>query len=576
VTKSANPDPFVPGQPLTYTVTVTNGGPDKAIGSKVSDPLPTGLSAPGFTWICAASAGSTCTPSGSGDITDTVTVAAGGTLTYTVTGTVPPSVQTGLTNTATVTPPPGAIDPSCTPNCAATVTDPPNPTLNLAVTKTVTPSPYVPGQPMTYTVTVTNAGPSDALGASVSDPLPAALAGAGFTWTCTASTGSTCAASGAGNISDTVNVAAGGTLTYMVTGTVPSSVQTSLVNTATVTPPAGTTDPSCSPSCAAMVIAPANPTVDLAATKTATPDPYVPGEALTYTVTVTNAGPSDAIGAMVSDPLPTALAGAGFTWTCAPSSGSTCTTQGSGDITDTVTIPAGGQVVYTVTGTVPLTTTGTLDNTATVTPPPGNTDPGCAPSCTGTNTDPPIQPKPALTLLKKAGTPVDVNKDGVVDTGDTIAYTFTVTNSGNVPITDVAVSDTKLAAVSCPESRLDPGQSETCTAPAYTITAADVAGGGVTNTATATGKDPAGDPVSSAASSVTTAASPIPAAATPAAAPAAETTHPAQIITDLGSPTGLPPRNGQGALSWGVLGATLVLCLLSAAGTVRLARRRRA
>ena len=354
---------------------------------------------------------------------------------------------------------------------------------------------------------------------------------------------------------------------YTVTGTVPAGTTGPLDNTATVTPPPNTTDPGCDPNCDST-----NhnaPVVDLSVAKRSNPNPYVPGEKLTYTITVKNAGPSDAIGATVSDPLPTPLANAGFTWTCAPSTGSSCTSSGVGDIADTVNITAGGTLVYTVTGTVPLTTTGALANTATVTPPPGASDPNCSPSCAGTNNDPPIQPKPALTLIKKAGTPIDINKDGVVDPGDTVTYTFTVTNSGNVPITDVAVTDSKLSNVSCPQNRLDPGQSETCTAPAYTITASDAAAGGVTNTATATGQDPAGQPVTSAPSSVTTPASPA------AAIPVAEATHPAQIITDLGSPTGVASRGSQSGWHQGLGGATLALLLVGATGAIRRRQRRR-
>ena len=485
VTKTANPNPYTAGQPLTYTVTVKNAGPATAIGASVSDPLPAQLAGGGFTWVCVPSAGSSCTPSGTGDITEaSVTVLAGGQLTYTVSGTVPSTVTGSISNTATVTPPPGIPDPNCTPDCSATVVNPP-PTVDLAVTKTASPNPYVPGQTLTYTVTVTNTGPDSAIGAKLSDPLPAGLAPTGFTWTCTPSAGSTCTASGSGNISDTVSVASGGTLTYTVTGTVPSSLQTSLTNTATLTPPPGAIDPGCSPNCSSTVTDPANPTVDLAVTKTATPSPYVPGQPLTYTVTVTNGGPSDAIGASVSDPLPAALSAAGFTWTCAPAPGSTCTASGSGDITDTVTIPAGGNLVYTVTGTVPASVQTGLTNTATVTPPPGTTDPGCTPGCAATATD---QPNPTVNLVvNKAASP------NPYIPGDQLTYTVTVTNAGPSDALGASVSDPLPGALS------GAGFTWTCTASTgSTCTASgsgditdtvDVAAGG-TLTYTVTGTAP--------------------------------------------------------------------------------------
>lgn len=389
VAKTSTPDPYLAGRTLTYTITVTNAGPSDAVATTVSDSLPSQLSGAGFTWTCVASAGSTCAASGAGDITDTADILAGGTLTYTATGTAPANLTGQLSNTATVTPPSGTTDTGCTPRCSTTHNNPPNPEVGLAITKAASSTSYEPGQKLTYTVTVTNAGPSNATGATISDPLPAALQGAGFAWTCVASTGSSCTASGKGGITDTVDVAAGGNVTYKVIGTVPDRTATPITNTATVMRPPGTDDAGCDPSCTATATvtrraAATNPTVKLAITKTSTPHPYAPGQKLTYTVTVTNAGPANAIHAKVSDKLPKALVGKGFTWICRPSTGSTCTAKGSGDIRDTVTIRVNGRVTYTVSGTIPAAATGRLVNTATVTPAAGTTDSGCKPDCTAT------------------------------------------------------------------------------------------------------------------------------------------------------------------------------------------------
>lgn len=94
---------------------------------------------------------------------------------------------------------------------------------------------------------------------------------------------------------------------------------------------------------------------------------------------------------------------------------------------------------------------------------------------------------PELSVVKHAA-PADVNDNGITDAGDTIRYTFTVSNSGDVPASDIEVSDPKIGDVTCPESALAPGATQTCVADAvYTITAADVTAGGVENSATATG-----------------------------------------------------------------------------------------
>ncbi len=84
---------------------------------------------------------------------------------------------------------------------------------------------------------------------------------------------------------------------------------------------------------------------------------------MTYTIEVENLGPSTTA-ATVTDTLPTALQRA--TWTCAASAGSACTTSGSGNIDDPVTLHPAGTVTYTLTATVGEAERGTLQNTASV------------------------------------------------------------------------------------------------------------------------------------------------------------------------------------------------------------------
>jgi uncharacterized repeat protein (TIGR01451 family) len=82
---------------------------------------------------------------------------------------------------------------------------------------------------------------------------------------------------------------------------------------------------------------------------------------------------------------------------------------------------------------------------------------------------------------------------------NSITYSFLVTNTGNVTVTDPRVNDSgftgsgRLSAITCPgsASRLAPGEHVTCTA-TYTVTAADVRAGSIKNTATVTGTPPNG------------------------------------------------------------------------------------
>ncbi len=93
---------------------------------------------------------------------------------------------------------------------------------------------------------------------------------------------------------------------------------------------------------------------------------------------------------------------------------------------------------------------------------------------------------------------------GYAVAGQTIPYSYLVTNPGSLTMTGVAVTDDLVPTVSCPSGTLAPGASETCTG-SYTVTQVDVDAGSVTNTATATASDSEGL-VTSAPSSVTVAA----------------------------------------------------------------------
>src|SRR5690625_1523135 len=116
-------------------------------------------------------------------------------------------------------------------------------------------------------------------------------------------------------------------------------------------------------------------------------------------------------------------------------------------------------------------------------------DPYC-PDCTFLK----LKRDPSIELLK-SGTYVDANEDGVVNPGDEIAYSFTVTNTGNVTVSDIMVSDPMMPVEGGPIV-LAPGQSDGTTFTAvYVVTQEDIDAGGVWNLALAEGEDPEGEPV---------------------------------------------------------------------------------
>lgn len=113
---------------------------------------------------------------------------------------------------------------------------------------------------------------------------------------------------------------------------------------------------------------------------------------------------------------------------------------------------------------------------------------------------------PSMELVKVAGDPVDVNGNGLTDVGDTIEYTFEVTNTGDVAINDLAIDDPKVGAITCEAASVEPGDTVTCvTDEPYVVTAEDVEAGAVENSATATGTPPGTDtPIETTPSETTT------------------------------------------------------------------------
>ncbi len=144
-----------------------------------------------------------------------------------------------------------------------------------------------------------------------------------------------------------------------------------------------------------MLVSVVPPPADLSITKTDGVSSVMAGTAVTYTLTVANAGPTAVTGASVVDALPAALTNA--SWTCAPAA-SCAAASGTGSINTTVSVGVGGSVSFSVTGTVASSATGTLVNTATVAVPVGISDPNPA-NNSATDTDTILPAPPALPVL---------------------------------------------------------------------------------------------------------------------------------------------------------------------------------
>ena len=233
----------------------------------------------------------------------------------------------------------------------------------------------VAGGQDTYSINVINLGPGFVGGASITDVFPTIFTNVSYTATQLGGA-SGFSASGAGNINDTVVMPSGSKITYKAKGKVNPSATGTISNTASVTPPAGFNDP-----------IPGNNTAtdtdsitvkaDLKVTVTDGKTAAVPGTKDTYTIIVTNAGPSNIAGAVIQDHFPSTFTGVTFTAT--QSGGATgFTSRGSGDVSQTVAMPSGSHITYKATGTISASATSSISNTATVSVPTGVIDPNTA------------------------------------------------------------------------------------------------------------------------------------------------------------------------------------------------------
>ena len=214
------------------------------------------------------------------------------------------------------------------------------------------------------------------------------------------------------------------------------------------------------------------------------------GDTIDYTFTVTNPGNVSLLNIVVDDPL---LGGP----IAGPASG-----DANGDGILQVTETWIYEATYDITQAD--IDAGSVTNTATVT--------GIAPdqstvTATSDAVVTTLERCPEIDIVKTAV----YNGQGCSQVGDTIDYTFTVTNPGNVSLLNIVVDDPLLGGpIAGPASGDDNADgilqvTETWIYEAtYDITQADIDAGSVTNIATATGTDPAGNTVTASSASVVT------------------------------------------------------------------------
>ena len=335
---------------------------------------------------------------------------------------------------------------------------------SLALTKTdslngtATPTYSTVGQSIGYTLVATNSGLSTLHNVTVSDspalagfactqPLPVASLASGATVTCTGTHVVTQADIDAGHLTDTGSASATEAAAPNATDTVNASQ---------------------------------NPQVAL--TNTSPDTSYsTAGQVLTYNLVATNTGNVTLSGVSISDPGVSGLA-------CTP--------------TQPATLAPGATLSCTGTHTVSQTDldTGTITNTATVTgtPPAG----GVTSTATATATKVVSATQTPHVSLSKTVTEATYDAPG-----QTLHYQLVATNDGNVTLSGVSISDSKVSGLSCNTAQpavLTPQATLSCTG-TYTTTQTDVDGGTVTNSASVSGTPPSGGAVTGTATATSTA-----------------------------------------------------------------------
>jgi uncharacterized repeat protein (TIGR01451 family) len=409
----SNPTPNV-GDTITFTVTLTNNGPNTAHLVEVTDQFPTA----GLQLLSATPSQGTFNQTTGVWTVGTVVAGAANAKTLTIQAKVlAPAVNTipaAQTNVATVT---KSAEPDSNPgNNTGTATETPK-YADLGVKKTTSNVQPNVGDPVTYTVSLFNLGTSAATNVEVTDSLPANVT---FV-SATPSVGTFDASTKVWSIPTvptTNGVANPLTLTIVVTASAPGLS----FNTVTITK-SDVWDPNNRNNTAKTPTDPLG--ADLVVSKEVNdPTPNV-GDDVTFTVTLQNLGPSTAQSVVVNDLLPTGLqyvSHSASTGTYVPGTGVWTVGTMLSDALNALTIVA--KVTAPSSGPAPARTNTAVATSTTPDPNPDNN--------TGTST---VTPKQADLAVEKT---VDNPTPKV---GDTIAFTITVSNRGPDTATNVVVND---------------------------------------------------------------------------------------------------------------------------------------
>jgi uncharacterized repeat protein (TIGR01451 family) len=431
ITNTANVTSTTPGGVVRFTATFTNTGQTDYDGIVIStnaidvfdDAVPNGDQT--ATSGTLSIVGNSVTWSGD------ILIGASVTVTGTVTVNNPDAGNHLLASTVTTTAP-GSNCPTSGPAAGCSVSVPVL-TPALSITNTPATTAATPGSTVGYTLTIANTGQTAYTGITVTDDLTKIVDDAAYNNNAAATAGTVSYASPTLTWTGSLAVGATATVTFSLTVNNPDNSGDKVMITTATSTAAGSTCPAGATAvpCRSTVVVLTPGLVIVASTGVAT---TVAGATVNYTITITNSGQTPYTGISVTDDLTGLLDDGAYNGGAAATAGTVSyaspTLTWSGDlalgatvtVTFSVTVnnpPTGDQILTT------LITSAASGNNCTV----GSTDPRCATSV----------PVAVVTMTNSAST-VTTTPGGVV------GYTITVTNSGQVDLTDI-VFDIPLTGV---------------------------------------------------------------------------------------------------------------------------------
>lgn len=479
------------GSTTSYTVIVANAaGGDAAINVNLVDQIPPGTTFASLTqdngpvFTC-----NTPAANNTGTVGCTIGVLGAGTSAqFTLTLNV--GTATTINNTATVSTDSFDSNPS---NDTDTFTTTVTQSADVAVIKSA-PATVVAGTDLTFQITATNNGASNAANVTISDIVPAQTTFVSMNQT----TGPLFNCSGTTTVTCTIaTFNAGATATFDLTVHVAPSATGAVANDVNIA--TSTTDPDANNNTSSTSTT-VTQSADLAVTKTALAA-VVEDSDLTFHITATNNGPSSAANVSISDVVPPETTFVSITQTTGP----TFNCSGTTTVTCTIaTFDPGATAMFDLTVHVVMDAVGPVANVVNISS--TTTDPNSANNTSSTSTVVTVSPVD-LSITKTADHSTNL-------TGANAVYTITVTNNGPGVATGTTVTDdlppgttfvsatstqgscTATDPVVCTIGTLNAGETATIT---LTITLPSTPGP-VVNTATVTSNETESNPPDNAAS----------------------------------------------------------------------------